>query len=144
MIITTCLRWWLLTMMTILALILASCGGATPAPAEPAEEEAAEAPAEPAEEEVAEAEAEPAQEEAAAEEEAEPAGAEKTTITYWFNPPEGGTGASCFVETLVNPFNETNPNIFVEAVAQPNAWDATRTALAGGGGPDVVVTPGPS
>src|SRR5262245_58362793 len=125
--ITARLRWWLLTMLTILALTLASCGGgATPAPAEPAQEvaveapaepaqeEAVEAPAEPAQEEATEEEAEPAQEEAAAEEEAEPASAEKTTITYWFNPPEGGTGASCFVETVVNPFNESNKYIFVE------------------------------
>ena len=32
----------------------------------------------------------------------------------------------------------------VEATLQANAWDATRTAMAGGAGPDVVGTPGPS
>jgi raffinose/stachyose/melibiose transport system substrate-binding protein len=68
----------------------------------------------------------------------------KTTISFWFNPPAGGMAASCTVETAINPFNEQSDHIFVEAVAQPNAWDATRTAIAGGGGPDVVVTPGPS
>ncbi|HXF64042.1 MAG TPA: extracellular solute-binding protein [Caldilineaceae bacterium] len=74
----------------------------------------------------------------------EEAAAEKVTITFWFNPPSGGEAANCMVETAINPFNEQNDQIFVEAVAQPNAWDATRTAIAGGGGPDVVVTPGPS
>ncbi len=69
---------------------------------------------------------------------------EKATISFWFNPPSGGEGASCFVETAVNPFNEQNETVMVNAVAQPNAWDATRTAIAGGSGPDVVVTPGPS
>lgn len=68
----------------------------------------------------------------------------KTTITYWFDPPSGGEVADCEVETAINAFNENNEKIFVEAVAQPNAWDATRTAIAGGGGPDLVTTPGPS
>src|SRR5262245_6998985 len=130
MMIAARLRWWLLTMMTVLALLLVSCGGsAAPAPAEEK--------AEPAQEEAqGQEEAAPAQEEAAAEE-AEPTG-EKSNIIFWFNPPEGGTGASCFVETVVNPFNAQSKTVFVDAVAQPNAWDATRTALAGGGGPDVI------
>jgi raffinose/stachyose/melibiose transport system substrate-binding protein len=68
----------------------------------------------------------------------------KQTISFWFNPPSGGEAVSCTVATAVDPFNETSETIFVEAVAQPNAWDATRTAIAGGGGPDIVVTPGPS
>lgn len=76
--------------------------------------------------------------------EASEAAPEKVTISFWFNPPSGGEGASCFVETVVDPFNEQSDTVFVDAVAQPNAWDATRTAIAGGAGPDVVVTPGPS
>lgn len=68
----------------------------------------------------------------------------KQKIAYWFNPPEGGAAANCMVETAINPFNASNDHIMVEAVAQPNAWDATRTAIAGGGGPDLVETPGPS
>ena len=32
----------------------------------------------------------------------------------------------------------------VKATLQANNWDATRTALAGGAGPDIVGTPGPS
>jgi raffinose/stachyose/melibiose transport system substrate-binding protein len=140
-------------MALLLALLLVSCGQtAAPAPAEekaePAKEEAkAEEPAEEEAEPAEEAKEEPtpeAKEEAQAEATEEAAGGEKATITLWFNPPEGGTGASCFVETVVNPFNEQSQTVFVEAVAQPNAWDATRTALAGGAGPDVVETPGPS
>lgn len=69
---------------------------------------------------------------------------EKQKISYWFNPPEGGETANCWVETVITPFNESNDHIMVDAVAQPNAWDATRTAMAGGGGPDLVQTPGPS
>lgn len=75
------------------------------------------------------------------------AGAEaagKTKISLWYNPPQGGETAVCWLETSVNSFNEQSDTILVEAVAQPNAWDAIRTAIAGGGGPDIVTTPGPS
>lgn len=69
---------------------------------------------------------------------------EKVTVSMWFNPPSGGEGATCRVENSVDTFNELSQTISVEAVAQPNAWDATRTAIAGGAGPDIVITPGPS
>lgn len=69
-----------------------------------------------------------------------PAG-EKTTVSFWY-----GTGATaeCVVENSVDPFNEQSDSIVVEVVHQAEQWDATRTALAGGAGPDIVVTPGPS
>ena len=76
--------------------------------------------------------------------EAAPAKVEKQKLTFWFNPPSGGESTSCFVDTVVTPFNEQSDTVFIDAVAQPNAWDATRTAIAGGAGPDIVVTPGPS
>jgi raffinose/stachyose/melibiose transport system substrate-binding protein len=69
---------------------------------------------------------------------------EVTTIAYWYDPPSGGQTASCVVETVIDPFNALNNGIFVEAVAQPNHWDSLRTAVAGGGGPDIINTPGPS
>ena len=69
---------------------------------------------------------------------------EKVTIEMWFSPPSGGEGATCEVEVGVDSFNEASDTIFVNAVSQPEAWNATRTALAGGGGPDIVTTPGPS
>jgi raffinose/stachyose/melibiose transport system substrate-binding protein len=45
---------------------------------------------------------------------------------------------------VIKPFNAQSTSVEVDAVSTPNAWDATRTAIAGGAGPDVVVTPGPS
>jgi raffinose/stachyose/melibiose transport system substrate-binding protein len=69
--------------------------------------------------------------------------AEKTTVSLWYQPPSGEASA-CWLDNSVNPFNEQSDTIFVEAVAHPAAWDATRTAIAGGGGPDIVTTPGPS
>lgn len=70
--------------------------------------------------------------------------AEKAVITFWYNPPSGGEGATCYQTTVIDPFNEMSETIFVDAVAQPEAWNATRTALAAGEGPDIVRTPGPS
>ncbi|MCC6805134.1 MAG: extracellular solute-binding protein [Anaerolineae bacterium] len=32
----------------------------------------------------------------------------------------------------------------MDIIEQPEAWDVTRTAVSGGGGPDVVISPGPS
>ena len=70
--------------------------------------------------------------------------AEKAVISFWYNPPAGGEGATCYQTTVIDPFNEMSDTIFVDAVAQPEAWNATRTALAAGEGPDIVRTPGPS
>jgi raffinose/stachyose/melibiose transport system substrate-binding protein len=67
-----------------------------------------------------------------------------TTISFWYEPPEGGDAAACVITTVIDPFNALNNGIHVDAVSHPQAWDATRTAIAGGGGPDVVGTPGPS
>ena len=117
------MKWWL-PVALILTLVLTGCVVQAP----PAAQE--------------EGPAEEAQAPAKAAEEAGPV--EKVKIAFWFNPPAGGAAASCFVETAVNPFNAQSTTVEVEAVAQPNAWDATRTAIAGGAGPDVVVTPGPS
>jgi raffinose/stachyose/melibiose transport system substrate-binding protein len=69
---------------------------------------------------------------------------EKTTVSYWYDPPEEGAQANCFVEQVINKFNQNSTSVTVDAIQQPNSWDATRTALAGGAGPDIVVTPGPS
>ena len=42
------------------------------------------------------------------------------------------------------PFNALGTGITVKATIQANNWQATQTALAGGAGPDIVGTPGPS
>ena len=123
---------WVLSIVTVLAVVLVSCApAATEAPAveEPAAEEPAEEPtAEPTEEPVAE----------------EPAAAEKVTVTLWLDPPEGGEAADCMADAIVEPFNEQSDTIFVDVTYVPNAWDSVRTALAGGAGPDIIRTPGPS
>ncbi len=75
---------------------------------------------------------------------AQPAVAQdKPTITMWFDTTGGAEVAECIVNSVINPFNDQG-SVRVEATLQANNWDATRTALAGGGGPDVVTTPGPS
>jgi raffinose/stachyose/melibiose transport system substrate-binding protein len=136
----------LTALLVLFALFLSACGGTAAPPATvPTTAPAADAPTAAA----ADATAAPA---AAAESTAAPADAtaapaaatsgDKTKITYWFNPPEQGT--SCFVDTVIAKFNEQSKAVEVEAISTPNAWDAARTAIAGGAGPDVVETPGPS
>jgi raffinose/stachyose/melibiose transport system substrate-binding protein len=65
------------------------------------------------------------------------------TIQMWFGTTGGSTVAECLIKTAIDPFNAQG-GTQVEATLQANGWDATRTALAGGAGPDVVTTPGPS
>jgi len=117
---------WILSIVTILAVVLVSCKpAATETPAVVVEEPTEEAPTQELVEE-------------------EPATPEKATVTLWTDPPGGGEAATCFSQTVVDPFNEQSDTVFVEVVYQPEAWNAIRTALAGGAGPDIVDTPGPS
>lgn len=126
--------WWIVVPMLVVALVLVSCGApkATPTTAVVVEPTAEEQPVE-------EPTAAPVEEPTAV-----PAAAEKVKITVWTNPPGGGEAATCFDTAVVQPFNEQSEDVYVEVVYQPNAWDAIRTALAGGAGPDIVDTPGPS
>lgn len=41
-------------------------------------------------------------------------------------------------------FNKAHPNIEVDYQFTDDEWNATKTALQGGAGPDVVITPGPA
>jgi len=50
----------------------------------------------------------------------------------------------CLVENVVDTFNEQSDTVIVEAVLMPDAWESIRVGLAGGAGPDIVDTPGPS
>jgi raffinose/stachyose/melibiose transport system substrate-binding protein len=70
--------------------------------------------------------------------------AQPVKITMWFDPGGNATQAKCLMDNVVAGFNKKDPNIQMEASLQANAWDATRTAVTGGGGPDIVYTPGPS
>jgi len=66
------------------------------------------------------------------------------TLSMWFDTTGGAQGAKCVVDAAITPFNSMQSKVKVDPTFRANAWDATRTALAGGGGPDLVGTPGPS
>ena len=65
------------------------------------------------------------------------------TISVWFDVTGGGQTAQCIVDGPVAAYNAQG-GTQVEATLQANGWTAVQTALAGGAGPDVVITPGPS
>lgn len=69
---------------------------------------------------------------------------DKASITMWFDTTGGPETADCVIEQAIDTFNAESQTAEVVATRQANSWDATRTALAGGAGPDVVTTPGPS
>lgn len=67
------------------------------------------------------------------------------TIDHWFGVTSAGSEqADCMVATVVDPYSEQTDGVTIEATMQPNNWETTRTSVAGGGGPDLVTTPGPS
>ncbi len=66
--------------------------------------------------------------------------AQKPKVTVWV---EDNDTVQCSIDLLSTYNSETSVGE-VEFVAQANQWDVTRTALAGGSGPDIVITPGPS
>ncbi len=59
-------------------------------------------------------------------------------------PPAAPRAAECVVENAVDTYNALGNGTTVNATIQANNWHATQTALAGGAGPDIVGTPGPS
>ncbi len=65
-------------------------------------------------------------------------------ISMWLDTTGGSETADCMIATAIDPFNASGAGVTVKATLQANGWDATRTALAGGAGPDIVGTPGPS
>jgi hypothetical protein len=75
---------------------------------------------------------------------AAPAAGAPVTVSLWLNTTGGSTRADCVQQHVVDPYNAAAGAVRVESTMQANLWDATRTALAGGAGPDIIVTPGPS
>ena len=65
-------------------------------------------------------------------------------LTMWLDTTGGSETAECIQANAIDVFNAQGNGITVKATMQANDWDATRTAIAGGAGPDVVTTPGPS
>jgi len=93
-------------------------------------------------------EAAPEEEVAVEEEEAAPAEEEvvpeKTKITFWVDSMSGAPFVNMMLAELVPAFNDQSETIEVEGTAITNMMGAARTALVGGGGPDVLNTGGPS
>ena len=65
-------------------------------------------------------------------------------LQLWMDTTGGSETAECIVANAIEPFNALGNGTTINATMQANAWDATRTAIAGGAGPDIVGTPGPS
>ncbi|HWV25030.1 MAG TPA: extracellular solute-binding protein [Thermomicrobiales bacterium] len=65
------------------------------------------------------------------------------TITFWLDITGGSDTAQWLIDNTIKEYNDLG-GVQVEATMQANGWTATQTALAGGAGPDIVVTPGPS
>ncbi|MEJ7838008.1 MAG: extracellular solute-binding protein [Thermomicrobiales bacterium] len=65
------------------------------------------------------------------------------SITFWLDITGGSDTAECLIDGVIKEYNDLG-GIQVEVTMQANGWTATQTALAGGAGPDIVVTPGPS
>ncbi|MGN6484473.1 MAG: ABC transporter substrate-binding protein, partial [Thermomicrobiales bacterium] len=64
-------------------------------------------------------------------------------ITVWLDTTGGSDTAQWLIDNTIKEFNAQG-GVQVEATMQANGWTATQTALAGGAGPDIVTTPGPS
>ena len=70
---------------------------------------------------------------------------DKVTITLWLDATgDNANTAQCYLDNIITPFNDSSTDTMVDAQLLPNSWDTTRTALSGGGAPDIVTTPGPS
>ncbi len=77
--------------------------------------------------------------------EGDAAEAEQVTLAMWLGVGSAGSEqAQCVIDNILVPYSTQVPGVKVEGVMQANLWEAMRTAVAGGGGPDVVTTPGPS
>jgi raffinose/stachyose/melibiose transport system substrate-binding protein len=70
--------------------------------------------------------------------------AKQPVIEDWVDTTGNTAQALQVIHLAYDSFNQMNKGFTVKAVQKPNAWDAIRTAVAGGGGPDIVYTPGPS
>lgn len=66
---------------------------------------------------------------------------DKPELTMWFDTTSGPETAQCLVDGVISPYPG---DATINPTLQANNWDATRTALAGGEGPDLIGTPGPS
>lgn len=63
------------------------------------------------------------------------------TVTMWL---EDGVTSECITDIIADGFNALDNGIQIEILLQAEQWDGTRTAVVGGGGPDIIRSPGPS
>lgn len=68
----------------------------------------------------------------------------KAKLTVWLDSGGDATTLQCIIDKVVGGFNAQSQTAEIEAQPIANSWDAMRTAVTGGGGPDIVITPGPS
>jgi raffinose/stachyose/melibiose transport system substrate-binding protein len=68
---------------------------------------------------------------------------DKPELTMWFDTTNGPETAQCMVDRVISVYGETG-SATIKPTLQANNWDATRVALSGNEGPDLVGTPGPS
>ncbi len=64
-------------------------------------------------------------------------------IVIWTDASWGAGTQEGWKQGVAKPFMEQNPGINVEIAQQADVYNTTRTALAGGSGPDLVMTYGP-
>lgn len=64
-------------------------------------------------------------------------------LELWLDSNRGDVRQEQWETMVLNPFTEANPDIQFEIALMANNYDATRTALASGAGPDLAMTYGP-
>jgi len=70
---------------------------------------------------------------------------DKVSVSIWLDATgDSATTSQCYLDNIITPFSDSSSTITMDAQLLPNSWDTTRTALTGGGAPDIVITPGPS
>lgn len=68
---------------------------------------------------------------------------EKIKIVWWTEAAQESV-QNAIVDLFVKPFNESHPDIELEMQFTAELPDKIRTAVAGGGGPDIIETAGPT
>lgn len=68
---------------------------------------------------------------------------DKITIVVWGEPAPQNL-RPLLTADFQDTFNKAHPNIQLDYQYTDDEWNATKTALQGGAGPDVVITPGPA
>lgn len=75
--------------------------------------------------------------------ELEPAAEGSVELELWLDSNNGEASLARWQSAVLTPFTEANPNIRFETALIASLYDATRTALASGAGPDIAMTYGP-